>query len=588
MISPIFDWQIIFRLKQTIILLLTLFCCLPAMARGIDMQTAKYATMQLFIAHGSAADSSHLSAVSWYEDETNKYPAFYVVTNSMGGFAIVSATDQVQPIFAYSDEANFQLSNISPEVKNWMKHYAAAIKYVRQHNIEQAGAKSAWAQLLDGQNTFIAGKTTIVKPLLTTTWNQSTPYNNLCPLDVAANRRTYTGCVATVLAQIMKYWSWPVRGIGNHTYRDSTFGTLHADFSRTNYQWSKMPNNVVSANAWVDTLMYQAGVAVNMSYGVISSSSYVLEYQCPIRNNAQFALVNYFCYNPGIMGFSRTNFSDEQWLQMLENELNAGRPVIYNGANDTEGHSFIADGYDANGNIHFNWGWGGAYNGYYSIGNIAPDSINFMQDNSILTGIQPDTTRSLVMADAISVPDSVFGEKPFKVSASVINVNKKKFDGTVFGVLLNDNAPYSADTIALSNETIASGDSLSMVFSFDGLIAGNYHLYLHYSDLNSEFASVDSTADYQSIAPLYIAGGTQRSFYVFPNPAQDYFAISLNNTSALAYKICDASGRLILQGSLNDAAAVIPVNSAALLPGIYFVTLSTPYGILAGKVSVNH
>ena len=44
------------------------------------------------------------------------------------------------------------------------------------------------------------------KPLLTTQWNQTYPYNMLCPADPLENySHSYTGCPATAMGQIINY-----------------------------------------------------------------------------------------------------------------------------------------------------------------------------------------------------------------------------------------------------------------------------------------------------------------------------------------------------------------------------------------------
>ena len=107
--------------------------------------------------------------------------------------------------------------------------------------------------------------------MITTHWKQNPYYNDLCPYDYTYNQRALTGCVATAMAQIMKYWSYPEHGIGSHSYvpqQHPQYGTQYADFSNTTYLWSSMPSTVNSSNTAVATLMYHCGVSVNMNYGI--------------------------------------------------------------------------------------------------------------------------------------------------------------------------------------------------------------------------------------------------------------------------------------------------------------------------------
>jgi hypothetical protein len=65
----------------------------------------------------------------------------------------------------------------------------------------------------------------------------------------------------------------------------------------------------------------------------------------------------------------------------------------------TAGHAFVCDGYDGNGLYHFNWGWGGAYDGYFKLAILNPEtgqvgsgsSDGYAYGQEIVIGIQPAT-----------------------------------------------------------------------------------------------------------------------------------------------------------------------------------------------------
>lgn len=83
---------------------------------------------------------------------------------------------------------------------------------------------------------------------------------------------------------------------------------------------------------------------------------------------------------------------------MIEEELKNRRPIIYNGHSVDGGHSFVLDGADGNGYYHFNWGWGGVSDGYFSINLLNPEEqgaggalggYNYSQDG--MFGVQKPT-----------------------------------------------------------------------------------------------------------------------------------------------------------------------------------------------------
>ena len=291
-----------------------------------------------------------ISSVLNQEQQETVY--FYVFNFGTNGFVIVSGDDDVLPILGYSNEGNFDVDDIPTNTKKWLEEYKNQIRYVIYNNIPATyGIVNEWDELRHSKKGDFVSKAAVA-PLLTTKWDQSPYYNALCPMDNQYGQRTVTGCVATAMAQVMKYWNYPAKGTGFHSYSHSKYGTLSANFGSTTYQWSLMPNSVNSSNSAVATLMYHCGVSVNMHYGVSAvggSGANTLD----VAN----ALKIYFGYKNTVEGKSRVNYSDTQWKNLLKNELNNYRPIQYAGAGTGGGHSFVCDGYDNNDFFHFNWGW---------------------------------------------------------------------------------------------------------------------------------------------------------------------------------------------------------------------------------------
>ena len=326
------------------------------------------------------------------------YSEFFIFNNTVGkGYVIMAADDCVTPILGYSYENNFDLGSLPPNFKAWLDGYAAQIA-------EATGMKAQateeirveWECLRLGKPLPIKSDKA-VEPLVQTKWNQRPYYNDQCPYDYNSNTRTVTGCVATAMAQVMKYWNYPERGLGSHSYVPSShpeYGTLYVDFSAANYQWSEMPNTVSSANNAVATLMYHCGVSVDMMYGIpgapdYGSAAYIIDYGGD-RSCAEKALKTYFDYKSSLHGVKKNDYSDAQWTELIKNELDNARPMIYGGFSTSGGHAFVCDGYNTNNYFHFNWGWGGSYNDYFYINNLNPSSYNYSQNQQALIGIEPN------------------------------------------------------------------------------------------------------------------------------------------------------------------------------------------------------
>lgn len=315
--------------------------------------------------------------------------------NEDEGFVIVSADDQAFPILGYS--TNNAGGDLGPETRFWLNQYEAEIAAIAagQVDIDPATAEyvgNQWKLLRSGQWS-LPKATTTVSPLMSTTWNQSPLYNNLCPSGCPV------GCVATAVIQVMKYWAQPIQGYGSHSYY-TNYGTLSADFENTTYDWANMPNalSYSSSSAQINavaTLGYHFAVACEMNFAPAGSGAQVVGY----APSAEAALQTYFDYSHNIEGVYRSYYNDNDWVQLLIDEIDAARPVIYAGYDASAGHAFVFDGYNTLNQFHVNWGWGGAYNGYYSMGALNPggggtgtnSSNTFNQSNQALIGVQPNS-----------------------------------------------------------------------------------------------------------------------------------------------------------------------------------------------------
>lgn len=282
----------------------------------------------------------------------------YVFNTANGkGFRVLAANDVAYAVLGYSDDGSFDPNNISPEFQFWMDRLGAQIAEAEANgattNNEAPEADEAMAA---------------IPTLMTTKWDQGTPYNNLCPK--SGNRLTYTGCVATSMAQVMNYHKYPETGEGSISYQWGA-NTLKMDFSTTRFDWANMLNsysgttyNSQQATA-VATLMKAAGHSVQMNYGTNSSGTQ--------GSLVADALKTYFKYDPNVNVKYRVVYSASEWAKMVwENLKNCG-PLVLNGhPYQDSGHSFVCDGYDGKGYFHINWGWGGMSDGYYLLEALAP------------------------------------------------------------------------------------------------------------------------------------------------------------------------------------------------------------------------
>ena len=356
---------------------------------------------------------------------------FYVFnTVENDGSVIVSADDAMTPILGYSTTNGMIGHTAMPaNLRGWLGHYTDEFDAVQAYGLEADEATAdEWAALINGTYTPKGNGAKVVNALIQTKWDQDPPYNNACPYD--GSSRSATGCVATAMAQVMKYWEWPTTGTGSHSYTTETRNlSVSANFSSTTYQWSNMlaggySGSTYQPNSWtadqksaVATLMFHCGVSVDMDY--TSSSSGSGAYSEDVPN----ALTTYFGYAPGARVVYKSNYSNDDWIALLKAELDATRPMLYGGQSSAGGHSFVCDGYDANNKFHFNFGWSGSGDNFYALTSINPGtggtgggSYNFTQYQDAVIGISSPNGNPV---DPASIPPEVATYQTFTINSPV-------------------------------------------------------------------------------------------------------------------------------------------------------------------------
>ncbi|GEM_PF-3359641 len=312
------------------------------------------------------------------EKQKRQLPVYIFNLQGQKGFIIISSRDELVPILAYSTESNFSLDNLPPALQGWLDSAIKITTAARQGTIKQIpSTKVLWTKLLKKDiNTPKA----IIGPLLSTKWNQGKYYNTMCPADASGpDGHVWTGCVATAMAQVLKYWSYPDYGSGEHSYDHYVYGTQYANFASTHYKWDSMPNSLSDYNNQVAQLMYHCGVAVNMNYSTSGSGAYM--------SSACNALINYFDYSHKARLLYKG--TQENWDSIITSQITQNRPVLYAGYGSS-GHAFVVDGFNpTDSTYHINWGWGGSYNGWYRLDDLTPGSNNFNSGQQAIINLYP-------------------------------------------------------------------------------------------------------------------------------------------------------------------------------------------------------
>ena len=344
--------------KILIIVFLMLFAQLHAQVRIGEREA--FLTATRFLQENTKLQNPIIALSEMIGSKQSGQTNLYVFSIEPRGFVIVSALDD---ILAYSLNSDMPSSKALPDhISYWLNLYNEATDRLMRH---------------PEQKLETTRSQTIVEPLLTCSWGQGCYHNAACPVyNAGPCHHVEAGCVAIAMAQIMYYHKYPSQGAGRVTYTCSPYGDLSANFGNTYYKWDDMVDTLHENNPAVATLVYHCGVSVKMQYSPTGSGAFTQE--------VPDALQHYFYY-PSASLSRRDSYNDEAWQRIIKNDLDRQHPVYYAGRSGLGAHAFVCDGYDGNGMFHFNFGWDGVADGYYTLAS----PYGFSENQSIVHDIYP-------------------------------------------------------------------------------------------------------------------------------------------------------------------------------------------------------
>jgi hypothetical protein len=361
-------------------------------AENVDLaQATKVAKNAYFQKLNKFQEQTSFDALTITETFTiseNGEAVYYVFNFDNFGYIMISAEDNWKPVLGYSFEGQYSQENQPENFAGWMESRAGNINFIRENKIEATPEiNQAWNELiqLNTANPIAKDGSKSVDMLLTSTWNQDSPYNYYCPLDdQGPGGRVYVGCVATAMIQIMYYYRYPYVGIGEHSWWAQGYGWQIANFGESYYDWDAMVDNSdQDVNLEIAEIGYHAGIAVDMQYGWDGSGAF--------SQDVPYAMKTYFGYSNTCQHLSKTNnISWNDWKSWIQEELDEACPIYYAGVNSSGGgHAFVLDGYQTGDNtFHFNFGWSGQGNGWFDIEDSS--GYEWYSDQRMIRNFFPD------------------------------------------------------------------------------------------------------------------------------------------------------------------------------------------------------
>lgn len=407
------------KVISTVLVSAMALCVNTAKADNISLEEAREAAAYFmgYYTETPELTANDLTLVYQIDNEKLGIPASYFFNVGKGGWIIMAGTTTIRPIIGYSDEGTLVVEEFAPNMKWWVTGFSEMVSQIQEEDAElDYPDNEVWTAL---KTKSYKGGTKADQHVLTQIkWGQGdangVTFNHFCP---QGNNGDYAvvGCVATAMAQIMRYYQHPHQPVGTARYflydrLSSSEQALMPDIqlkvnfdTAAPFDYTKMPMKPVSGNYLncsteemheIARLSYYAGVSVKMGYTTVSSGA--------ISANVPTAMSRYFKYQTGRLVYRGSgNLSDEEYISRLRTLLLNDNVVYMGGAsltgngNDRDGHAWVCTGYKESNDYEYymNWGWEGRQNGFYDLGHnnmpISGRGYNFNQSQEFIEGMIP-------------------------------------------------------------------------------------------------------------------------------------------------------------------------------------------------------
>ena len=298
--------------------------------------------------------------------------AFYVFNIKGGGWIIIAGDDRAKQVLAYGDQGNISMNDLPGNMKGYLNMLKGQIETAQAYTGKTVPVKAA-------------KRSATIGPLLKTNWGQGEPMNRQCPMNGSV--RTSVGCAPLAMAQIMYYWKYPtqvdaVPGYSiswNQYMSELPATTFDYDLILDSYHIYNPETGGISLGTYTDEeanevakLSRYCGQACKARYGnsgTTGTGSYTYDQRDAFKLFGFNEGMQLIGKDPAFYCDNSNKYSIEEWVELINTELEAGRPIPYH---DTyEGHAWVLDGIDVDGKVHMNWGFYGKFNGWWEIDALA-------------------------------------------------------------------------------------------------------------------------------------------------------------------------------------------------------------------------
>ncbi len=569
------------RLYSFIILICC--CTIVTYAQHVPIGEAKRVALTFLIDRKQLQDSIHLSPQFTQEKLSSfktqdKYisimgdKSLYLIQLEEGGWVLMSSDKRIRPILAYSIDGFFNDNDMPDNLMGLLADYESSIKYVQEKQLD-IETHYGWnitqdknvqqSNLTENRNGDV-----YIPRIHNTKWKQGASnsycinsYNALCPQFANVDcDRNLVGCVAVALGLVLRNYKWPISA-SIPTIIDSLghwdFPVVYED---SYYNWNYMPPklDITSLSIYgtqVASLLRDCGYSVNMQYRYNGSGAHT--------EDGVYALKNIFGYSDNVR-FINKNSHSSTWTDIIKDEINNQRPVIYRArgyqnydSTEIKGHAFVVYGYNDDDMFMINWGWGEqSYStDYFTLDHLFvynyQDYYDFFYNHGAIIGIEPDYCATQKIN-----PSDIWATNFTKAYTGNIDIGNRTIPSNAVGSITASNSIHLSHGFR-----ILPGAKVSI--TIDGTPCESIG--------NNRQNSPERIQQKHNVENGNKLHDNTDRFYLSPNPVASILHINTSDKLSQV-KIYNLNGQCVLQSAQTD------IDVSALPQGMYILRAETTDG----------
>ncbi|MBR4828869.1 MAG: C10 family peptidase, partial [Muribaculaceae bacterium] len=513
-------------------------------------------------------------------------PVYYIY-NTSTTFIVVAGDDRAEDILMVGDRPLQDVNNLPLGLQDMLGQYKDQIMFLQSHpGLKPSNGLAPSASPMMNATTY--------GPLLTCNWDQEAPYYNQCKF---GNYQCLTGCPATSASMVFYYWKYPTAATPSvpgykSTISYSSYGSTsytHSALPSTTFDWANMLDNYTGSyttaqGTAVATLMRYVGQAEHMGYGTSSAggSGVSVDSVCNIRNAFTFfgydSSTTRFVKKTSAYSGGTTLYTDTQWASMIQEEMAAGRPIVFCAvSSNAGGHAFNVDGYNSSTNkYHINFGWSGSGNAWCSLNAFGYSSYNFSVYQQMVIGIQPPSGTTTTPTLTVSPTSLSFSTTTGTSVSKTFTITGTDLTGNVTLTKTDANSAYTISPTTISASAAASGATVTVTYNPSAAGTHTGSITIASSGATSKTVSLSGTATAAALTTYTPVMSAANSNYITSSSFRADWTDQTASANVTSYTLqVDGEGS---STPTTEVTLLGTINGSNYTGSYKTITLSSPWG----------